>query len=135
MKYILLVLGLFIVYKLFRAWYAFKDLKEECEFYLSKIELELKEKPDNPVLLCKRGTIFQMTQNFLKANLDFKTALFMINNGAKVANRDELINKIEMNISYTEKPLPWRKKDPKDLSNNWLAFFLIKRLGGKRYNF
>ena len=135
MKYVLLAFGLFFIYKLFKAWYVFRNVKEESEFYLEKVERGLKEYPDNPILFCVRGSIFQTRQNFLKANLDFNTALHMINNGAKVADREDLINKIEMNISYTEKPLSWTKNGPKDLSKSWFTYFLIERLGHRRVNF
>jgi hypothetical protein len=135
MKYFLLALGAFLVYQLTRSWLQFREIKGNCFYELGKIQNLIKENPSNPILYCRRGSIYQNCQNFIDANLDFRKALEMVKNGAPVAKKEELINTIIMNLKYTEKPLPWSRRGPKDLSNSWLVYFLIERFGGKRNNF
>lgn len=135
MKYVLLAFVVFCVYKLTITWLRFRAIGERTFYELDKIQYLIDKDPSNPVLYCNRGTIHQMSQNFIEANLDFRKALEMIENGAPVAKREDLIEKLIINLEYTKKPLPWSKKGPMDYSKSWLMYFLIKRFGAKRYNF
>jgi hypothetical protein len=135
MLYILIALVVFIVYKLTVAWIQLRELSEKIFYELDKIQFQIDKDPSNPILYCKRGSIHQMGQNFIAANLDFRTALEMIENGATVSKPEELKQRLFMNLEYTKKPLSWSKNGPKDYSNNWLMYFLIERLGAKRFNF
>ena len=121
-----------MIYKLTRAWIQFREIKDRYFFELDRVQTLIDKNPANPILYCKRGTVHQIAQNFLDANLDYRKALEMVRNGAPVARREDLERTIILNIKYTEKPLPWLKKGPKNMSNNWVAFLLIEQLGGKR---
>jgi hypothetical protein len=76
-----------------------------------------------------------MGQNLKSADFDFRKALDMIRKGFPIENKDEIESKLLMNLRYTQKPLPWSKSGPKDYSKNWFMYFLIERLGARRYNF
>ena len=131
---IIITLGIFYLFKLLKARYVFKNLKEKNEFHLYKVEEYLSKSPDIPTLYCVRGSIYQTSQNFILANRDFKIALSMIDDNT-LYNGKNLKSIILGNIHYTEKPLPWSKGRVKDLSDSWITFFLIERFGNRRFNF
>lgn len=135
MKYILLAFTGFLVLRLTWSWFNFRALKERNLYEFEKNQLEIEKNPNSAILFCKRGTFYQIGQNFILANLDYRQALDMIEKDASFENKEEIKAKLKMNIKYTVKPLPWSKNGPKDLSRNWLAFFLIERLGDRRFNF
>jgi len=141
MNIFLIVLFLFIAYKLLKAKFNLKYLKEDIEYHLFKINEEILNDRYNPLLYAKRGSMYQMIQDFPKANNDFYKALSLLNVGEKprYKGKEPIVNDFEesllKNIKYTEKPHPWVKYGPRDLSNNWFAFFLIERFGYKRRNF
>lgn len=135
MIYFLLAIVVFFIYKLTVSWLQFRNLKDRTDYELDKIQFKIESDPDNPLLYCKRGTIHQMGQNLKSADLDFRRALDMIRKGFPIENKVDVESKLLMNLRYTEKPLPWTKSGPKDYSNNWFMYFLIERLGGRRYNF
>ena len=143
MKYIIpVIILIFIFYKFLKAYYEFNQMKKRLNYNLMKIENELTLNPNNPLVYCRRATIYQILQNFVKAKTDYTKALQLIDLGYKAMNEDKeiqinekFITNIHQNIGYVNKPLPWSKNGPKDLSNSWLTFFLIERLGNTRTNF
>lgn len=74
-------------------------------------------------------------QNLPKARDDFRYALALIENGFRVTEKEKLVSNILMNIKFTEKPLPWSGKGPKDYSKSAMFYFLVVWFGDKRYNF
>jgi hypothetical protein len=132
MKYVLIALAVLFIIGLTKAYYRLKQIVERTEWDLRKVEAKIKEDPLNPHLLCGRGTLYHLRQDFNSANLDYNRALELIDSKG---NNKDLVGKIKLNITYTEKPLPWSSGTPKDSSKNFLLYFLIDRLGNKRYNF
>jgi len=132
--YILIAIILFFCFKLLQAKHFLRQIKEKNEFHLLKIEQALMLEPDNPILYCIRGSIYQRSQNFILANIDYKKALSMITDKTEYKGKN-LKSILFGNIKYTEKPHPWVKGGPKDLSNSGLAYYLIDRFGYLRYNF
>ncbi|MGV8111826.1 MAG: hypothetical protein AB2L17_02855 [Lentimicrobium sp.] len=135
MKIFLIALILTFVFLFLKDKYYFNGIKDKLKFYLMKIELAIRENPYDPLNYCRRGSIYQRMQDFPKANKDFKYAIKLIEDGHPVYKKDELISRLILNIKYTEKPLPWSKKGPKDLSKSALTFFLIERFGNLRSQF
>lgn len=135
MKFFLVALILYLVFKYLKDSYHFSGMKEKWRFYLMKVEREIEENPLEPLFYCRRGSIYQRMQDFPKANENFRYALKLINDGHYVTNKEELKSLLLENIKYTEKPLPWSKNGAKNLSNSVFTFFLIERFGYRRTNF
>ena len=142
MRYLLIIICVFIVYKMLRAWYDFIKLKESVRFQLLKNDEEIEQNPSNPYNYCRRASLLTEIQNFPEAINNYKKALSMYNQGlefkvnsGKFSNPNQIKEGIEKNIEYCYKPLPWSKKNPKDLSSDWFTFFLIDRFGNGRFNF
>lgn len=133
MKYFLIVIVGFVFVRATMFYLRFQNLKERLSYELEKIEVEININAKTPILLGKRGTLYLKEQNFLKANLDFREALKMNNNNL-LDKDEELAAKLKVNIGYTEKPLPWSKGGPKDLSNSWITYWLIDGFGESRFN-
>ena len=135
MIYFLVALICFIIYSLVVDWLRFKGKSERASYEVDKYNYLIEKEPSNPMYYCKRGTAYQIKQNFINANLDFRKALELIEEGSPVETKDMIIGKLKMNIAYTAKPLSWSKNGPKDHSKNFLMYSLIDRLGNMRYNF
>ena len=110
-------------------------MKDRLKFYLLKIDLEIQENPENVIHFCRRGSLYMQMQNFPKANADFRYTLELIEKGFLITEKDKFVGRLKGNIKFTEKPLPWSKIGPKNLSNSALTFFLIDRFGDIRYKF
>lgn len=135
MKIALLIIFVFFIYKYLHARYVFGRIQEQITFYLYKIELEINEQPDNPMLYCRRGSLYQKLQDFPKAYDDFRHALSLIDEGWPIPEKEKILSKLALNIRFTQKPLPWSKNGPMDHSGNAFYYFLIERFGDMRYQF
>lgn len=135
MKIVLLVIAIFFLFKYFKSRYQFIQLKDRLKFYLLKIDLEIHENPENALHFCRRGSLYMQMQNFPKANADFRHANELIEKGFQITEKDKFSERLKSNISFTQKPLPWSKNGPKNLSKSTLTFFLIERFGNIRYQF
>ena len=126
---------LFIIYLALRDLIRFNRIKEQVEYELFKINKQIEETPNNPILYAKRGNLYQDIQNFPEAKSNFIKAKSMI-----IALRDKNVNDkflphLELNLNYIEKPHPWAKSGVRDSSNSLISFFLIERFGNLRYYF
>ena len=100
------------------------DLKKHMEYDFIKNEYELVEDRKNHKLYAERGALFQKTQNFKQAYIDFNKALELIgedDSGKYILLKKELIQ----NLKNVEKPLPCSKPKLRDLSDSWFTYFLI----------
>jgi hypothetical protein len=131
----LLIIFIFLLFKYVQARYQFSKMSEKNNFYLLQIEQKIIDNPKNPILYCSRGTIFMRIQNLPKAREDFRRALLLVEEGVQVIDQEKLIKNILLNITYTEKPLPWSKNCPKDYTGNTMFYFLVVRFGAMRFNF
>lgn len=135
MIYLLIAFIFFLIYSLVVDWLRFKGKSERAYYEVDKYSYLIEQEPANPMHYCKRGTAYQISQNFINANLDFRKALDLIEEGSSVDNKELIIGKLKINIEYTTKPLTWSKNGPRDYSKNFLMYSLIDRLGNMRYNF
>ena len=135
MKIFILVFVLFYLFKYVKSIYEFYQMRERIQFYIEKMDQEINQMPGNALLFCRRGALYQELQDFPKANLDFRRAIDLINNGYPVDRKDEMLNNLNLNLQYTENPLPWTKNGPKDFSNSSSTYFLIKGFGKRRVSF
>ena len=147
MNFLLIFLGVIVLYFLFRTFQAvgtLRYIKEKTEYFIRELETKYINKTYDTFYYIQRGSYFMQRQDFISATDDFAKALIMIDNGSKIidietgieiSNIKVIREGILANLSYCKKPLPWSKNGPKDLSNNAIVFVLIERLGNKRQIF
>lgn len=135
MKILLIAFGIFFLYRYLQAKYQLGQLKEKYLFNLIQVNQLIEEDPGNALYYCRRGSINMKMQNLVKARDDFRYALTLIDNGFPAANKEKLVSNILLNTKFTEKPLPWSGKGPKDYSKSAMFYFLVVWFGDKRYNF
>lgn len=135
MKIILIAIGIFFLFRYLQAKYQLGQIKEKFLFNLKQVNQLIEKDPGNALYYCRRGSINMKMQNLVKARDDFRYALTLIDNGFPAANREMLVSNILLNIKFTEKPLPWSGKGPKDYSKSAMFYFLVDRFGDLRYHF
>lgn len=125
----------FIVFQLLKARHEYALKREKILFLIYKTQTELEKKPNDPFFICRRGSLYMQLLNFPEAINDFNMAMALINQGYFVPDKEDVLKKLQININYCRKPLPWSKKGPLNYAGNGIYYFLIDRLGDIRYNF
>ena len=98
------------------------------------LERKSNELPDDIQTLLSLASAYTIAELYAKAHALYKRVQELPNLAIQLSN--ETTGKIEMNMKFCEKPLPWSSGIPKDHhALRYLHYFFLRRVGGRRYIF
>lgn len=98
------------------------------------LEMKSKELPDDVHTLLSLASAYTIAELYAKAHSLYKRIQESPNLAIQLS--DDTSGKVDMNIKFCEKPLPWSSGNPKDHHTfRYLHYFFLRRIGGRRYVF
>ena len=98
------------------------------------MEMKSKKLPDDVHTLLSLASAYTIAELYAKAHNLYKRIQESPNLAIQLS--DDTSRKVEMNIKFCEKPLPWSSGTPKDHHTfRYLHYFFLRRIGGRRYVF
>lgn len=133
MKYALIALAIYVIYRVVSSYSKFVITTGVA--HTANITLEVRE--NEPIEIAfKRGILFMIQQNYLKAEENFQRALNLVNQSGEdyiACLERSAIGTLQMNISFCRKPLPWSSGKAENKTGSYITYLLIDRFGDMRF--
>jgi len=133
--YITIGIAIYFGYTYIKSQYHYNVLRERVQWRIGKINKEIENDTSNFMAYCRRGTQYQIMQDFKKSNEDFLFALSIIEKECNSEQGKRDIGLIQQAIDFNNKPLPWSKGEAKNHDGSVIVYMLIDRFGNRRYLF
>ena len=129
MKIVLIIIGVLLLISYIRFHF-----KHSMDLKMVKfLELKCQAHPNDVSPMLSLASAYTTAELYAKAR-----SLYLLIKGSPTlmdALNQNLKDKLEANILFCEKPLPWSKSAKDHHAFKYIHYFFLKRIGGRRYNF
>lgn len=129
MKIVLIILGVIILISYIRFRFNHSMDLKMIEF----LELKCKMNPNDVKPMLSLASAYSNAELYAKAR-SLYLAIKSSSSLMSMLNQDKT-EKLDLNIRFCEKPLPWSKGAKDHRAFKYIHYFFLKRIGNRRYEF
>ena len=129
LKIILIFTGIMLLYSYGKFKFKSYPDKKFAEYWKRR----LVEEPDNVHIMLTTASALTLTQQYRQAADIYEAILH--DPIKKESLSPETVEKVNMNLKFCYKPLPWSSECKDHSVFTYAHFFMLRRFGNKRYHF